>query len=501
MLRSTCASLLALAFSTAALASTVSFSSHTANCSSGLCSLTNIQHADLNSDGREDLITLDGPNYGHFSVTLNRGDGSYSAPVTYALPTSGGKTDEAGPLVVGDFSHHGDNDIAVFGFDSGNLFVYTNNGKGGFTLTKTIEYSASGGTYGHISAVEGDFNRDNNPDIAFTIDTQLHLFLGDGKGGFTAGLSESVQGNTLESGDFDGDGNADLLVWNDPASPTSAYPYFGDGTGHFPFWNTINVPTGYPVFSVGDVNSDGKSDILVSNSSQTPKAVTVFYGAANRELYNDHTTIPVGGCLSQQPATVADLDGNGFNDLIVTETACSNAAPVYVEVITRKPNATYNPARRIYTAPDAASGVNQVPRLPLVLNADHNTKPDLLFQQCLGQYCANGVSTITLLNTTSGGFPTCNVPTAAEGINVCSPATTAPGSPVTFSIGAALPTMARDVNVWVDGKKVAEQLDGFSNYTFLHKSVSIAAGTHQVAVYGVGWDESTVRKNFTLKVQ
>ena len=493
---------LALALPTAALASTVSFSTHAAQCSSNLCTLTSLYHADLNGDGLEDLVAVDGPNYGNFRVTFNQGNGSFSAPVNYALPIiSSAHPDEVGAFITGDFSHHGSIDLAVFGFDSGNLYIYTNNGKGAFTPTKTLQFSSSGGNYGHISAVQADFNRDNNPDIAFTIDTQLHIWLGDGKGGFAPSLSQSVQGNTLATGDFDGDGKADLLISGDQASLSSAYAYYGDGTGHFPVWNTVNLPGGYTVFSVGDVNSDGRSDIIASGNAAFPKAVKVFYGNATNRAFPSRTTIPVGGCISQAGVAIADLDGNGYNDLIVTETPCSNGDPTYVEVLTRNPNSSYNPPQILYTVPDPASGVNQVFGVPLVLHSDRNSKPDLLFQQCLGKYCADGVSTITLLNTTAGNFPTCEAPAAAEGISVCSPPATTGSTTVTFNLGAAMPTAARNMNVWVDGKKVAEQIDGFSNYTYLTKSVSLSLGNHQVTVYAAGWDQSTIRKSFTVNVQ
>ena len=54
MWRSFCVALLALALSPLSYSS-VSFSSHAAQCSSGLCTRTSLQHADLNGDGLEDL--------------------------------------------------------------------------------------------------------------------------------------------------------------------------------------------------------------------------------------------------------------------------------------------------------------------------------------------------------------------------------------------------------------------------------------------------------------
>lgn len=321
-----------------------------------------------------------------------------------------------------------------------------------------------------------------------------------------AGLLQSVQGNTIAAGDFDGDGKADLLVSNDQAALNNAYAYYGDGTGHFPQWVTLSMSSGpyaQTYFSVGDVNSDGRSDVLVSDTSLYPKNMYIFYGDPSNRNFPSRTTIPVGNCLSQAAPTVADLDGNGFNDLIVTVHPCgtSSADPTSLQVLTRNPNSSYNAPQSLYTVPDPSSGVNQIPGTPLVLHADRNSKPDLLFQQCLGQYCGNGASTITLLNTTAGNFPTCDAPAAAEGINVCSPSSTAPGSPVTFNVGAALPTLARDVNVWADGKKVAEQIDGFSQYTYLNRTVSLSPGTHRIDIYAAGWDQSTLRKSFTLTVQ
>ncbi|HEY3705715.1 MAG TPA: FG-GAP-like repeat-containing protein [Terracidiphilus sp.] len=508
MLRYPCITLsVALAFPTLAIGSTVSFSSHTAACSSGLCAQTSIQHADLNGDGLEDLIALDHPNYGGFSVTFNQGNGAFSAPVVYTVPAiSSGNPDSVDAVVFGDFSHHGGIDLAAFGADSDNLYVYTNNGRGAFTLTKTIPFTT--GNIGFLSAVSADFNHDNNPDLAFTTDTQLHIFLGDGKGGFTPGLSQSVQGNTLQTGDFDGDGKADLLVTGDLAALNHAYAYYGDGTGHFPQWVTLAMSSGtydQVAFSVGDVNSDGRSDVMVSDPSLYKSSVYVFYGNAANRNFPNRTTISISGCISYEAPTVADVDGNGYNDLIVTAYPCSNTSGSVpnLEVRTRNADSSYNAVQTIYSIPNSTADDNQIQQV-LVLNGDHNTKPDLLFQQCLGQYygsCSNGASTITLLNSTAGAFPTCNAPAAAEGISVCSPSTTAPGSPVTFNLGAAMATPARDMNVWVDGKKVAEQVDGFSNYTYLTKSLSLSPGTHQIGIYAAGWDQSTIHKSFTLTVQ
>ena len=59
----------------------------------------------------------------------------------------------------------------------------------------------------------------------------------------------------------------------------------------------------------------------------------------------------------------------------------------------------------------------------------------------------------------------------------------------------------RTVAVWADGKKVSEQLaHDFSNYSFLDASLSLAAGTHAITIYGTGWDDTLQKQSFTLTV-
>ena len=63
-------------------------------------------------------------------------------------------------------------------------------------------------------------------------------------------------------------------------------------------------------------------------------------------------------------------------------------------------------------------------------------------------------------------------------------------SPVPFALVASGTVPMRDVEVWVDGSKCAEQVDDFSNYTFPNKSVSLNPGTHNVNVPPVGINPS-----------
>src|SRR5215469_436244 len=102
-----CAAVLGVLSSSLAFAS-VSFTQKT---SGGAASLT---HADLNNDGREDFV-YPAPNGTAFRVQLSDGDGTYAAPVSYALP--GNATVEL--ITIADFNGDGKADLFVLGTPGG----------------------------------------------------------------------------------------------------------------------------------------------------------------------------------------------------------------------------------------------------------------------------------------------------------------------------------------------------------------------------------------------
>jgi len=490
-----------------AFGSNVTFSNHTQNSAQNFSGgAAFYQHADMNNnDGREDLVweyTPEMGGYYQFVVQLSTGDGAYAPPTAYSLPSNA----EIAAITVGDFNHDGSPDVAIFGQDN-NLYLFLNNGRGTLTAGKQSSYSTDTSGDG-VTVATGDFNHDSMTDLAFVESGILHIWFGDGKGSFTLGPTMAVNGSNPQIGDFDGDGKADLLL-NDNANHTIAYVLYGDGTGHFPQTTTVtfNTPawaspnTDYVDFTVGDANSDGKTDIIATQPGVYTNRVFVYYGDASRQ-FASNTNMLLGRCVTGS-ATVGDLDGNGLNDLIVPEHDCNNPSTGtrYIDVLTRNPDSSYNPDQTVYWAQALGGTVYDIPSPAQVIRGNGDTRPDLLVEECADSRC-DAYTTTVQLNTTIGNFPTCNAPAAASGINICSPMMDGSvASPVSFQIGASGTVPMRDVEVWVDGTKMAEQVDGFSGYTFLNKNVDLTPGDHQVDVYAAGWDQSLQKKSFTLDVQ
>lgn len=469
-----------------------SFSEHT---SSGQSTYL---HGDLNNDGREDFVYTLGQTTGGFAVVLSTGDGTYAAPVSYTLPFD----ESAFAIGIGDFNHDQKADLVVFGTSSdaqqNDVFLYLNHGDGTFTETKSFPVDTE-----VTGVVVGDFNHDRIMDLAFLTSSGLTVWFGDGNSGFTPGPSTPVsESGNLMLGDFDGDGNADIAI-GDIINYDSFEVLFGDGTGAFPSEKTIQVPGGHSLFGAADVNGDGKMDIVTSTFyPNSPNHVGVYYGDAER-AFSSHTTISIKHCASNTATPLAnDVNGDGINDLIVPESDCGDygEATQYVGVLTRNPDSSYNPDQIVYTSSSPSLILDWLS----VIRDNADSKPDFAFSQCTATACSiqANYDTRVLLNTTSGAFHSCNAPNAFEGINVCSPiAGSTVASSVPFSVGAAGQVVMRKVEVWVDGKKMVEQLNGFSNYTFLDSTLHLAQGTHHVDIYAAGWDNSLQEKSFTLYVR
>jgi hypothetical protein len=464
-------------------AATVSFSQKTVTFPDGDAPYVTAT-ADFNNDGREDLASFIYPvqsgGVGIFVVRLSTGDGTYAAPKQYTLPNG----DTFVGMTAGDFNNDGSADLAVSGLNS--IYVYVNDGKGNLTVLRTLATPTGG------QAAAGDFNHDRLMDLAYVANGGLHILFGDGKGGFTQGPVTPVnwEGEPLLVGDYDGDGMADI-AWGDYVNYTTATVLYGDNTGHFvPKYVTASEKV---IFTTGDVNSDGRTDLI--GSPGQAKHIDIFYGNVARTFAN-HTTVALKGCATNV-ASAVDVDGNGINDLMVLESICGTPGGYSstVGVLTRNSNASYNPEQTIYTASTQYGGIVYG---PVAMRGDRNSKPDIAFGVCSDPECL-GTNFQILLNTTSGNFPACAPPNAFEGINVCSPGSSA-SSPVAFHVGAAGQVPMRKVEVWVDGTKKVEQLDGFSRYSFLDKSISMTPGSHKVTIFAAGWDDWLEQKTFTLSV-
>jgi len=166
-----------------------------------------------------------------------------------------------------------------------------------------------------------DLNNDGREDILATDGTNVIWSLNLGDGRFQqAGSRSGGSGSSTDVGDFNGDGNLDLIV-----SDTFTSVYLGNGDGSF---STTAITASLQRATSGDLDGDGKDELIGINAADSTqvKAFTL----------NANTFQATGATLQiTAPFTFAgsiyakDFDGDGDKDILFTTTG-SGATPSYL---------------------------------------------------------------------------------------------------------------------------------------------------------------------------
>lgn len=251
--------------------------------------------ADFNGDGKLDLILeqfIDGsaPAYTptvNVGVALSNGDGGFQNPVYATLPAAISANPPDG-MAEGDVNGDGKLDLVLVyrsqgttGQQPGGYCVLLGKGDGSFSAGKFTGFGAHPtdvllehfhGSKAPLDLVIGD-GGETSPA------PQVSMLKGNGDGTFGAAATIVSGQNTsgLLSGDFNKDGNPDLIVpinyaYGPPPLYTQNFDqdglalYIGHGDGSFSPATTL-APGSNPYYPLtADVNGDGNLDILYDSS-------------------------------------------------------------------------------------------------------------------------------------------------------------------------------------------------------------------------------------------
>ena len=271
--------------------------------------------ADLDADGAPDLAVADFGSWellgNSVSVLLGNGDGTFAARADYGT--------ESGPisLAIGHFNGDTAPDLAVVSIARNTVSVLLGIGDG--TFGPQSAYGAGGGAR---PVAIGDLDGDGKTDLAVGSNMTVSVLLGNGNGSFgSGGAYETGLGpQSVAIGDLDGDGEADLAAANCgisyPAGNTVSV-LLGNGDGSF--GADCQYETGLAPMSVaiGDFNGDGNRDLVVANygTSYSPgNRVSVLLGNGDGTFgwANDYWTGNRPRCVA-----IGDFNGDARPDLAV----------------------------------------------------------------------------------------------------------------------------------------------------------------------------------------
>ena len=143
---------------------------------------------------------------------------------------------------------------------------------------------STGGT--PVKIVTADFNHDGKPDVvAMNSNNVLSILLGTGNSAFAASKTiVTLPANTasiaarMVAGDFNGDGNQDVVVLPSGGNFVRVFLGHGDGTFAAPVSISAGLTAGDMV--VGDFNGDNKADVALANGT----SVSVLLGKSGGTL-------------------------------------------------------------------------------------------------------------------------------------------------------------------------------------------------------------------------
>jgi hypothetical protein len=232
-----------------------------------------------------------------------------------------------GMLETADIDSDIDVDL-IFASNYGQFWgLIYNNGTGQFSSPEYygLDYHPSG-------LACGDLNGDDREDILVSGGVYLDTWLNFNNGLQYNNISDTAYVSRVKISDIDNDGDNDIIAtrWGMPGSNKRLFIYTNDGSGNFQSDYSKWIYEAMSQIFISDLNNDNYPDVIYNCSYHYPNSEDEIFNTYilfnNQDgTYQDPVNYYTGICSHKSHA--ADLDGNGWNDIITLNYNFYNPPP------------------------------------------------------------------------------------------------------------------------------------------------------------------------------
>lgn len=319
-------------------------------------------YADLNGDGRLDMIRSSGIAPNATSVWLGNGNGGFSSPTFYA---GGGNSPK---ILVGDVTGDGRADVLHVNNNEKTITVLRSVGDGTLALQSTISL----GAVAPNDAALVDWTRDGVLDLVvsgydgFALRGIVGTLIGGANGSFgsLSTYSPSIQTEFtaplgIATGDFNGDNWQDFIVTHQNIQ-RGYQLYLNNQNGTFDRQPIQLLASDIPgLIATADFNRDGFTDFAFTctstgsyGSSFPTHDLTIAMNNANAGVPTftmSHHQIDTDRGYLMSPSSsvvVADMDGDGKKDILFGGSEDSAPGRSFIRILRGDDNGNFTPAKK-----------------------------------------------------------------------------------------------------------------------------------------------------------
>jgi hypothetical protein len=352
---------------------------------------------DFNANGFTSVIalsTIEPAQSGNLKVYLSTGAGAFAAPQFVAAGNE--------PLYLASADLNGDGlpDVVSASFDDGALAVFFNDKNSPGTLNMPLVLTSPGASQVAI----GDMNHDGLPDLV-SADYGVSLFVQTSPGTFAAPVSLYSGGaNWVAVGDLNGDGDADVALTDNVGVKVLLHTGTASATSYAApvsvFTQTANANViGANLIAIADVNGDGANDLLITDPGPTggaaPSVNILLQDPSSPGTFLAPVSYPIATGDLSQSIVVKDVDGDGRPDILI---GGQQTVTVLLQSHAPLANGTFS-AATVYPVPGAYEIA--------VADINGDGKPDIIVSNGVTNPLVNGVVTthpgVLLQSATSPG--------------------------------------------------------------------------------------------------